>query len=140
MTEITINIDDYLTEDEKKAIAINEFTAACRQRASNDFERIITNSAYNAVWKAVDECFDGNSADMLKGKIVEIIKDMTAFNVFKKPDVWDNQGNDAYSVLLDLVKSNQSMINEKVIDAIHQLPNKEMRPLVVAALKETLRK
>ena len=136
---MTIEIDDYLTEEEKKQIAIDVFRDACRQRTAADFERIITNSAHDVVWKTMDEFCDKSVIASLKNKIRSIIGDLTAFNVFRKPDALGRDANGPYEILVQCVQENKPLISEKVEKAIHQLPNKEMRPLVIEAMKRSLK-
>jgi len=135
---MTINIDNYLSEEEKKQIAIDVFRDACRQRSVADFERIVTNSAYEVVWKSMDEFCDKSVVAKLKNKIRSIIGDLTEFDIFKKPGAWDREANGPYEILVQCVKENKPLISEKVEKAIHQLTNKEMRPLVIEAMKKTL--
>ena len=136
---MTINVEDYLSEEEKKQIAIDVFKEVCRQSSVDDFERIITNSAYNVVWKSMDDIFDNNCIAKLRDKIRHIINDFTAFNIFKKPDAWDRGSNDPYNIMVQCVQEYKPLLSEKVEKAMHQLPNKDMRPLVIEAMKKAMK-
>ena len=80
-----INIEEYLTEEEMKEIAQQEFRKCISHQSKESLERIINNSAYQVVWSAVDESLDGEAIGILKEKVIEIIGDMSAFNVFATP-------------------------------------------------------
>lgn len=136
---MNININDYLSEDEKKEIAIAAFRKECTKRTKDDFERIITNSAYDVVWSQMDEFCDKSIIAKLKNKIRSIIDDLTEFNVFRKPDAWGRETNAPYVILTDCVMDNRELLSEKVQKAIHQLPNKEMRPVVLEAMKKAIK-
>lgn len=136
---MTIQIQDYLTEEERKQIAVDAFRAECAKRSSTDFERIITNSAYHVVWAQIDEFCDKSVVAKLKNKVRSIIEGLTEFHVFKKPDAWDRGSNKPYDILVQCVQENKALLNEKVETAMHQLPNKEMRPILIEAMKKTLK-
>ena len=136
---MTINVSDYLTEDEKKQIAIDCFRAECVKRSSADFERIITNSAYDVVWRQMDEFCDKSVIAKLKDKVRSIIEDLTVFDIFRKPDAWGREANTPYKVIVDCVMENKSLVNAKVEKAISQLPNKDMRPIVIEAVRNSIK-
>ena len=50
-----MDFSKYLTEDEMREIAEQEFREVVRNKANKDLERIINNSAYSVVWKSVDD-------------------------------------------------------------------------------------
>ena len=137
---MTINIDDYVSEDEKKQIAIEVFREECKKQSSEDFERIVNNSAYHVVWKSVEECFEVNTIDMLREKVVAIINKMTFSHVFAIPNAWDRKANMPYQEIVNCVREYRPLLNEKIEKAMHNMPNKEMRPVVIEAMKATLAK
>ena len=61
-----MDFSKYLTEDEMRDIAEQEFRDMVRNKSSKDLERIISNSAYQVVWKAVDESLDNEAINILK--------------------------------------------------------------------------
>ena len=137
---MTIQVEDYLTEEEKRQIAIEVFTEQCRKRTAEDFERIITNSAYHAVWAAVDEFLDGNATDMLREKVVNVINDLSFFAVFAKPNAWDRVENQAYGVLMDSVRQNKQALDAAIEFGINNLTRKQKADLAMDAAKLAISK
>ena len=72
MSELTINVDDYLSESDKRRIVTDAFSAAAAAHAQKDFERIISNSAYYLVGEIVDQHFDGSMVATLKDKAISV--------------------------------------------------------------------
>lgn len=87
---IVIDIDEYLSENERKEIAKEAFKDACigKFKDESEVKRIISNSAYDIVYDLVDKQFDIKLETILKDKVHEIVTNLTAFNIFKKPDAW----------------------------------------------------
>ena len=136
---MAINLEDYLSDEEKKEIARAAFMDECRKKSANDFERIITNSAYNVVWESMDEFCDKSVIAKLKNKVRSIIEDLSEFNVFRKPDAWGRDANGPYEILVKCVQENKPLLSQKVQKAINQMPNKEMRPVVIEAMKRVIK-
>lgn len=109
----TINILDYLSEEEMTEIARDEFRARLRSNSQNDIERIACNAAYNVIWQAVDEVYDSEVEEILKAKVLEILSDMSNFNVFAKPNAWDRAENAPYTTLCNVVKDSIGMLTKR---------------------------
>lgn len=133
-----MDISKYLTEDEMRDIAEQEFRDMIRNKSSKDLERIISNSAYQVVWKAVDESMDNEAINILKQKVVEIIGDMTEFNVFAKPNAWDRKENTAYGILVQTVRDNSDVLDIKVKDQINTLSKTQISKIVAEVMKEKI--
>jgi len=116
MSTLEINIDEYITEDEKKLIAKEAFKEACwlKFKDENTVERIITNSAHDIVYKMVDEHFNLDLELMFEDKVVEIINTMNWFHLFKRPDVWSRESNSAYQILEKALLDNKELIESTV--------------------------
>jgi hypothetical protein len=116
MNTLEINIDEYITEEEKKLIAKEAFKEACwlKFKDENAVQRIITNSAYDIVYKMVDEHFNLNLELMFEDKVVETINTMNWFHLFKKPDAWSRESNSAYQILERALLDNKELIESNV--------------------------
>ena len=70
---MNINIDNYLGDDEIKDIITSEMRDLVKKHLSdeNNITRIISNSAYQLVYKMVDETFDQSLSSMLTEKVGE---------------------------------------------------------------------
>lgn len=132
---MNINFEDYLSDSEMQDIIREEFRNIARQKAKDDFERILSNIAYNMVWDAVEECFDENAKEYLKEKVKSIISNMTDFEVFRTPNAWGRPANSPYETLCNAVKENKELLDEKVKESIANLTKKDMKKVAMLMLE-----
>ena len=127
MTELTINIDDYLSDDDKRQIARDEFRAACARRSTADFERILNNAAYELVQKEVDAAFDGNMAEVVRTKAVDVINKLSDYTVFRRPDTWDREASKGWTYLQEAIEAAKPVMAERVLSIIADLDGDDLR-------------
>jgi transcription termination factor NusB len=132
----TINLEDYLSEDDKIAIAKDAFREHCAKMVQKDFERIITNSAYHVIWEAVAEQFDGDLEETLKSNVYDIINDMSAFTVFRTHNAWNRTANTPFETLCNSVKANKDLLDAKVKQAIGNLTKKDMKDVALKLVEQ----
>ena len=98
---MNINILEVLTEEEIKQIAKEQlakhFSSVFRDEKQT--ERILTNTAYEIVYKMVDSTIDEDLDVLLSKKVKKIVSGLSTFNVFKEPSAWDRQSNSMYKIL-----------------------------------------
>lgn len=135
-----MNIESYITQEEMKEIAVQEFRGRIRELSQSDLERVVNNSAYQVVWSAVDECMDDKAKGILKEKVLNIINDMTFFNVFSKPNAWDRQDQQAYGVIMQTIKDNKDLIDKTVKEGLSGLTKKQKTDISYQAAIESLKK
>lgn len=114
------NIEDYLTDAEKKEIAMQVWKEKLSAKFEKDQERIISNAAYQIVSAMCDEVVP-NFNSLLVEKVKGVITGLSAHTVFNKPDAWDRDGNSSYHLLKDIVASKKERINNKVDNIIDGL-------------------
>lgn len=114
------NIEDYLTDTEKKEIAMQVWKEKLSAKFDKDQERIISNAAYQIVSTMCDEVVP-NFNSLLVQKVKEVITKLTAHTVFNKPDAWDRDGNSSYHLLKSIVASKKERIDNKVDKIIDEL-------------------
>ena len=137
---MNINLTDYISEDEMKRIATEEFRNQIRKQSRQSLERAINNAAYAVVWEAVDECMDGEAISFLKSKVLDIINDMTSFNVFATPNAWDRKENMAHNLLVKAVRDNHSLLEQKVVVQMDTLSKTQIAKIASEIMKEKLSK
>ena len=125
-----IDLDDYVSEEEKKAIAIEEFRRVAAKKCELDFERILSNASYSLVQKVVDDAFDGGMVATVKAKSIEIINALSSFTVFKKPDAWDRGESKGWSHLQAAIDEAKPVIQERVNAVIADLSDEDLRELI----------
>lgn len=127
MSEVTINIDDYLTDEDRREIAKEEFRAICRRRSQVDFERILSNSAYDLVRREVDAVFDGKMAETVQANAVKIINNLSSYTIFSPPNAWDKQATKGWELLQSAIEAARPEINERVLAIVAELNADELR-------------
>lgn len=116
----SFNIEDYLTDDEKKEIAKQVWMEKLSAKFEKDQERIISNAAYQIVSTMCDEVVP-NFNSLLVEKVKGVITGLSAHTVFNKLDAWHRDGNSSYHLLKDIVASKKERINNKVDNIIDSL-------------------
>lgn len=119
MATIEIDIDEYLSESDKKQIAIDTFASiiASKFKDEKEIERILYNSCYHEIDNAVDAVVP-NYKQMIVDKTVEIIeKGVPEYRVFRSKDHW-NQASLATQIVEDTVKANTDIIKSRVLEAM----------------------
>lgn len=116
-----IDINQYLSEEDKKRITEEEYRSAIRSAVVVDKERLLSNAAYTVVQKLIDEQFGEDMNKLLVEKTINIISDLSAYSVFKKKDAWDKDESKGYKYLQEAVENNKELIEDKVIEIIGSL-------------------
>lgn len=130
MTDININIDDYISDQEKKDIAISAFRSACDRVSAENFERIISNAGYHLVEKEVDAAFDGKMRQKVREKSIEVINGLTTYSVFRPKDVWHNEQSKGWEALQSAIEDNQEAIRERVGQLVQEIDAEDIRQLL----------
>jgi hypothetical protein len=121
MEHLTPSKMEEIVEDELRAIIRRFFNEYDVKEIDTNLKRIITNVSYDIVAKMVDTVFNNKLEKMLTEKVTEIIqKGLTQYHIFKKPEVWDNEPNDAYVVLQKAIKSHHGKMKQVVSDNIEK--------------------
>lgn len=113
-----IKIEDYLTQEDMKRIAEEEYRSAIRSVVVVDKERILSNAAYTVVQKLVDEHFNESLNEILVEKVVALINDLSAYNVFKSKDVFGKDESKGWTYMQQAIENNKHMIEAKVVELL----------------------
>ena len=130
MSTLNINVDDYLSESDKRRIVTDAFSAAAATHAQKDFERIISNSAYYLVGEIVDRHFDGNMVATLKEKAISVINNLSSSTVFSPPNAWDRAASKGFEHMQSALDELKPMIHQRVHDLIASYNSEELRILI----------
>ena len=121
--KIEININDYISEDEKKEIAINAFKESIYQQLANGntIEAILSNAAYLAVFKAINEVAE-KSEEIIIEKTKKIINENNFSHYAFRYGWQDKQPISFASNLLEkTIKDNEELFKEKILETIKNL-------------------
>lgn len=138
MTEITVNIDDYLDEAQKRSIVAEAFRNAAAQHAIKDFERIISNSAYYLVGDIVDQHFEGRMVEVLKSKTIDVINKLSSTTVFSPPNAWDREASKGWQQMQKAIEDLKPMIHQRVSDIIADYDHSALRDLIETQVGEAI--
>lgn len=137
---MTINIDDYLTEEEKKEIIIQQFAAVATKSSIDEVARVITNEGYYIVVNALNEVFDGDVEKAIKDKAIQNINKMSEYLIFRRPDAWEREHSKGWEILQQCMTDNKDLINQKVVDHIEGINKNHLQGCLEEIIAEIIEK
>ena len=126
----TFNVADYLNESDMVRIASEEFRSACARSSKENFERIISNSAYYLVGDLVDQHFDGALIETLKAQTVKVVESLSAHTVFSPPSAWDRAASKGFEHMQSALEELKPEIHERVKEVIASYNSEDLRDLI----------
>lgn len=133
---VTINLDDYITEEEKKQIAIDIFKNEVLAEVRKAPERIFSNAAYHVVYQMVDDAIAGDTSDVIRAKALHIINNLSESTVFRKADAWHNKESEAYSILNASFIGNREILERKIVEHLECFDSGKLKKSVGEAVKD----
>lgn len=135
-----LRVEDYLSEEEMKKIAEEEFRMCVSRIFSKekDIERVISNASFGVIWSSVDELFGSDSKKLLAERVKNQIENLSTFGIFKKPDVWDAEPNNTYTYLQEVLMDNKPRIKEIVEEGIEPATLRILKEDMVAMVSEAI--
>lgn len=118
-----INIKDYMSDEEIKAIIEDEIVRETRRTLCNEEEitRILTNISYYELWKKIEQEVP-NCQEIIEEKTKEKILEISKFDIFKKRNNFLEYKDSLAQQLLDeSVKENKNIIDDKVKKIMNEL-------------------
>lgn len=133
--EITIDIDNYLSEEDKKEICREEYRNSLRKRldSASEIDRILTNSCYYFVIEELNKIAP-NYKDIMVNKVKELILDKDLrYETFYHDSY---KGNSAAVTIIDItVKENKDLLKQRVLESIK---NYNLKPMIDKAMYDAL--
>lgn len=114
---IEINIDDYLSEDEKKQLCIDYVKETLRGDRNHE-ERVLSNMAYSAAFAILDSVLSPEMMETIREKATEQISRVSDFGIFRKKDAWGQEDSPAYVEVQKAVNEHKHLINPLVKKAM----------------------
>lgn len=131
MEEITIkiNIDDYLSEEEKKELVIQTFKETVKRelldghsdntiQSDSEIQRVIGNITHHIVMKEVQK-YIPDFEEHIKSKVRKVLteKDLS-YEIFKVKNEWDNEESKAITYMNEVINNSKAEFQKKIKDAI----------------------
>lgn len=126
---IDINIKDYISDEEIKAIIEDEITRETRKMLCNEKEitRILTNISYYELWNKIEQEVP-NCQEIIKNKTKEKIEDLSKFDIFRKAEDYFNEKDSyAQTILNKTIENNKNIIDNKVKTIMEELSLSDLK-------------
>ncbi len=124
---ITININDYLSEEEQKEYAIEVFKETIKEsmfgkkegdKLIDEVERVIANISHNIVMEEVQK-YIPNFEEMIKQKVVKLLTDSSlSYYVFREKDAWRSKDSLAIVYMNEAIRENKELLQKRIKEII----------------------
>lgn len=114
---IDINIDDYVSEEEKKQLCVEYLRNTLRGDIHHE-ERVLSNMAYSAAFAILDSVLTPEMLATVRVKAKEQIEKVSDFGIFRKKDAWGSEDSEAYLEVKRAVSENKHLIGPLVKKAM----------------------
>lgn len=136
-----IDVRDYLGEEEMREIAREQFSRAVERQLSSslEVERVISNIAYETVWRAVDDAVGEDAKALVAAKIPSVIDSLSCYNVFREADKFLREEKSVGQRILDeVVAENRPAIEARVREVIDGIDANRLREHIRDAIFDTV--
>lgn len=131
-------IEDYLTDEEKKDIAVRVFEDKLRDSFStSEAERVVTNMAYEVAERLVSKNINEQFKDSIESKLPEIIDGLGSFTVFSRGDdygAFRKEPTLAWKTVDNWVKENNAQIEDRVREIVDSIDKDTLRQEISEAI------
>lgn len=118
--QLVLNVDDYLTFEEKRSIVKDLFTEQVSELLSKEsnITRIISNISHEIVFQDVQK-FIPNYEEQIKINVQNTLRENNLnYYIFKRKDAWDKDESLAIKYLNETVNANKELLQSKIKDCI----------------------
>ena len=133
-----MNIEDYLSDEEKKEIAVRVFEDKLRDSFStSEAERVVTNMAYEVAEKLISQNISEQFKDSIQNKLPEIIEGLSAYTVFSRGDnygAFRKEPTLAWKTVDNWVRSNNAIIEDRVKAIVDGIDKETLRQEISEAI------
>ena len=136
-----IDVRDYLGEEDMREIAREQFSLAVARQLSksSDVERVISNVAYETVWRAVDDAVGEDTKALVAAKIPGAIDSLSCYSVFREADKLLREEKSVGQRILDeVVAENRPAIEARVREVIDGIDANMLRSHIRDAIFDTV--
>lgn len=151
MVAIEVDVDEYLTDEDKRQIAADEFRKSVRADVARHdrygrnggSEVFLSNIAYGTYWKMLDEVLgeEGESArEIIRENVLGYIRKGTTYGVFRDRDLLGRADPSvAQKIVNETVLANRDVIERRVVSLLSEVSMSEIRARVHEQIDELLR-
>lgn len=123
--ELTINVSDYMSDDEIRDMIRDEIKFNIKKWANEDTERILTNMSYNMAISFINELLTKEQKDKIQTKTTEIIDKLSEYVVFYRGSHYDKESL-GYTIMERACRDFEPEIRNKVKEIIDKKAGREI--------------
>jgi hypothetical protein len=123
--ELTINVSDYMSDDEIRDIIRDEIKYNIKNWADNDAERILTNMSYKMAIGFIDKLLTEEQKSKIQIKTTEIIDKLSEYVVFYRGSSYDKESA-GYAIMEKACRDFEPEIRNKVKEIIDKKAGREI--------------
>lgn len=141
--ELTINIEDYITPEEIKAVAMEAVRDSIMRTYSRDeynITRLISNLSYEFIFKAVSDAIGEDAQTKISNKVKELLEDGSSirYELWRKKDAWEKTESPAIPILHKAIKDNEGLIRAKIMQSIDSYEFNDVQEAMYEALNQII--
>ena len=142
--EVKIAIEDYITPEEIKSIAMEELRKHIQSLYKGDernINRLISNLSYEFIFKAVSDAIGDDAQTMIADKVKELCSDSGTirYEMWRKKDNWDKEESPAIAIMKSAIRDNEDLIKAKVVQTIESFKFDDIQTAMYEALEQVVR-
>ena len=128
MATVEVNINDYLSEEDKKEIAIDVFRSQVKSelfkhgngsvQSDSEIQRVIGNITGQIVMNEIQKYIPDAEERIREETLNAINKGDFSYQVFKKKDAWDKDESLAITYMREVIQKSKLEFQDKIHDAI----------------------
>lgn len=141
--ELIINIEDYITPEEIKSVAMEAVRDSIMRTYSRDesnISRLITNLSYEFIFKAVSDAIGEDAQTKISNKVKELLEEGSSirYQLWRRKDAWEKTESPAIPILHKAINDNEGLIRAKVMQSIDGYEFNDVQDAMYDALNEIL--
>ena len=143
--ELTINIENYITPEEIKSIAmeaVRETIMRTYNRDEYNIARLISILSYEFIFKAVSDAIGEDAQTKITEHVKKLLEDGSSirYEMWRKKDAWEKTESPAIPILNKAIKDNEGLIRAKVMQCIDSYNFDDVQGAMYNALEQILYK
>lgn len=121
--EIDLNVEDYLSEEDKKEIVIDVFRQQVKNQlfkstdgtvqSDSEVQRVIGNITHEIVFTEIQK-YIPDAKKQIKERVRKALAKDLNYEVFRKKDAWDKEESLAITYIKEEVKNNEEVFKARI--------------------------
>lgn len=146
MTDLTVNVHDYLTDEQIAEICKEEIQRQIRIQFVNNPEeenaRLISNLSYREVFDEISESIGADAREMLKDAIKRILANDSSvkYVLFQRKDSFCYRNSPAVDMMDEITAENRGLMEQKVREAIEKFEFCDVQDEIYEVAQEVIYK